>query len=114
MAVALLAITAVAPVAVLADNMLSFVDAWPVFDLAVFAGMATPFIFWAAKRFPPPPPGPPPPPPGPDPEWEGLPPSPPGPPPPPPGPDDYPGPPPPDYSPHNRDDDWADELEVQR
>ena len=75
---ALTAITALAPGLALADNGGSFVDMWPAIDIAVFAGMATPFIFWAAKRFPPP--GPPPPPPGPDPDYN----PPPGPPPPPP------------------------------
>jgi hypothetical protein len=63
--VTLLAVAAVAPLPVLADNGGSLVDMWPTIDIAVFAGMATPFIFWMAKRFPPPPPppqGPPPPP----------------------------------------------------
>ena len=63
LAVAFLAITAVAPMPVFADNGGSFVDMWPAINIAVFAGMATPFIFWMAKRFPPPPYLPPPPPP---------------------------------------------------
>ncbi len=55
LAMTLVAVAAMAPTPVFADNGTSLIDLWPAFDLAVFAGMATPFIFWMAKRPPPPP-----------------------------------------------------------
>jgi hypothetical protein len=50
LAIALLTITALAPMPVFADNGTSLQDLWPAIDIAIFAGFATPFIFWMAKR----------------------------------------------------------------
>ena len=53
-ALALLALRAIAPMPVFADNGTSLIDLWPLFDLAVFAGMATPFVIWAGNKYRPP------------------------------------------------------------
>ena len=61
LALALLAISAVAPMPVFADNGSSLGDLWAALDQAAFAGMATPILIWAANKARlPPPPGPPP------------------------------------------------------
>ncbi len=65
-ALALIAAAIIAPMSVFADNGTSLQDLWATFDQAVFAGMATPVLIWAANKvrlpepeppyFPPPPP----------------------------------------------------------
>lgn len=58
-AVALVAAAAIAPMPVFADNGTSLSDLWATFDQAVFAGMATPVLIWAANKVRPPEPEPP-------------------------------------------------------
>ncbi len=56
-ALALVAIGLTTPAPVLADNGASLQDLWSIFDLAVFAGLATPVLLWLADaaRIPDPP-----------------------------------------------------------
>lgn len=50
LAIVLAGIAAVAPMPAFADNGSNLVDLWAAFDQAVFAGMATPVLIWAANK----------------------------------------------------------------
>jgi hypothetical protein len=58
-AIALTAAAVVTPMSVFGDNGTSLQDLWATFDQAVFAGMATPVLIWAANKVRPPEPEPP-------------------------------------------------------